>query len=722
MHSPDSRTVDDPSISSQPIANTLGSDGQPSITRVKLRRRATDINRKRQLLGALLLASVTATVVFAARAIEPHASLSTAGASKLAHDTEVTTQVGTRFLAPAGWTLHSGGDVTWLSPPEANAWVAAVDARGSTADAALADAWSRLGRTPDAPLRLSTPGAARDGWTQIASYRYDTPAAQNRLLSASVFGRDGAWTVFFVDMPLDVADRRRSQLALINGRIMPTGHVRESFEGRIPRQLGEAEVRQLNAFIADARQQLGIPGVAMGLLQGGRVVYAGGQGLRAEGSPETVDEKTLFLVASNTKAMTTMMLARMVDAGRLQWDMPVVRAWPSFRLGSDDASRKIEVRHLLCACTGLPRQDYPWLMEFTGRDAEDVVADLRDVVPTTAFGQLYQYSNPLAAAGGYLGARIAHPDQPLGNGYDNAMHEEVFAPLGMRSTTFDFDQALAGNHASPHAWDAQGRVALVDLGVNRSIVPVRPAGGAWSNVEDMLRFVSVELARGRLPDGKRYVGADALLARWAPQVALGAEASYGMGLVIDRSGGVRSVQHGGSMPGYQTGMLWLPEHDVGIVLLTNADNGAALMGLMRRRLLEVLFDGRPMAAGELAAAAARLSTSAAAERRSLTVPAPAPVVDTLEGTYRNALLGPMELRREGGRTIVDFGEWRSEVGTRHNSDGTSTLVTVDPGTDGYELIVEDSPQGARLVLLESQHRYVFERADATKAMARQGEG
>jgi len=642
-----------------------------------------------------------------------------AARAPLAADTGMSTAGGTRYMAPAGWAVERGADVTWLMPPEDDAWVAVVDARGVTAEAALDDAWSRLGRSPGVAVRLATTSAPRDGWTHLGTHLYDTPAAENRLLRASVFGRDGAWTVFVAQMPLDVADRRRSQLALIGGRILPAGQVRESFEGRTPRAIGAREIAQLNAFIADARARLGIPGVAMGLLQDGRVVYAGGQGVREQGQPDPVDEKTLFLVASNTKAMTTMMLARLVDAGRLQWERPVKDVWPAFRLGSEDASKRVEIRHLVCACTGLPRQDYPWLMEFAETTPEDVVARLRDVVPTTAFGELYQYSNALAAAGGYVGAHLAHPGQPLGTAYDRLMQDEVFDPLGMRSTTFDFDRALAAAHASPHAQDAQGRVSVVDMGLNRSIVPLRPAGGAWSNVDDMLRFVRTELARGQLQDGRRYLSADALTARWKAQVALGADAAYGMGLMTDRSGGVTSLQHGGSMLGYQTGMLWLPDHGVGIVLLTNADNGAALMGLMRRRLLEVLFDGEPLAAQELVATAARLDAAAAAVHRGLRLPADG-IARDLVGDYRNPELGPMQVRREGERTFVDFGEWRSEVGTRQEAGGAASLVTVAPGAEGYEFIVEASPTGPRLVLLEAQHRYVFEqdrRAAAAVASA-----
>ena len=95
-----------------------------------------------------------------------------------------------------------------------------------------------------------------------------------------------------------------------------------------------------------------------------------------------------------------------------------------------------------------------------------------------------------------------------------------------------------------------------------------------------------------LPDGKRYIPEAALLARRAPQVSIGKDATYGMGLEVDTTYGVPVVHHGGSMIGYNSDMMWLPEHGVGAVILTNSDPAARSCGPFRRKLLEVLFDGK----------------------------------------------------------------------------------------------------------------------------------
>ena len=125
------------------------------------------------------------------------------------------------------------------------------------------------------------------------------------------------------------------------------------------------------------------------------------------------------------------------------------------------------------------------------------------------------------------------PTLELGAAYDRAMQAHVFDPLGMKDTTHDFAIAQRGNFAVPHAPDVDGRMALAEGRANLSVVPVRPAGGAWSTVSDVIRYVAMELAEGKLPDGTRYVSKDALFARRAPQVAVGIDVTYGMGLFVD---------------------------------------------------------------------------------------------------------------------------------------------------------------------------------------------
>ena len=375
-----------------------------------------------------------------------------------------------------------------------------------------------------------------------------------------------------------------------------------------------------------------MPGVAVGLIQDGKVVFADGFGVRELGKPEKLDADTLFMVASNTKALTTLMLGKLVDAEKLTWETPVTTLLPSFRLGDAATTAQVRVKHLICACTGLPAAGLRVAVRVRGATAESALDTLGTMQPTSEFGEMFQYSNPLAAAAGFVGGHVAYPDLELGAAYDEAMRTLVFEPLGMKATTFDYAQALSGNHATPHAPDVDGEPAVAAMDVNYSVIPVRPAGAAWSSVRDMLTYVAMELADGKLPDGQQYIsqGDAARAARAAGADRQGRHLRHGS----DGGHGVREpvVHHGGDMIGFHSDMMWLPEHGVGAVVLTNGDPGWIMRSVFQRKLLEVLFDGRAEADAEVEAQAKTFYEGLAAERKLLTVPADAAEAWNLQRT------------------------------------------------------------------------------------------
>jgi CubicO group peptidase (beta-lactamase class C family) len=437
------------------------------------------------------------------------------------------------------------------------------------------------------------------------------------------------------------------------------------------------------------------------------VVFADGFGVRQLGRSDKPDADTLFMIASNTKALTTLMLAKLVDEKKFTWETGVTDLLPSFKLGNSETTSRVLVKHLICACTGLPRQDYEWIFRFRGVTPEGAMATLATVQPTSKFGEMFQYSNLLAGAAGFVGGHVAFPELELGASYDQAMQTRVFAPLAMTSTTFDYARALSGNHASPHAPDIDGKPAAGLMEVNYSIIPLRPAGAAWSSVRDMLKYVSIELAEGKLPDGKMYISRGALLARRERQVTIGKDETYGMGLMIDSTYGTPVVHHGGDMLGYHSDMMWLPEHNVGAVILTNSDPGWLLRTKFRRKLLEVLFDGKHEADAELASEGKSFFAQLAADRKLMTVPPDAVEAGKLAPHYFNAALGDIKVIRQGPATTFDFGEFKSEVASRRNPDGTVSFLTTVPGFTGFEFVVGSS-QNRTLVVRDAQHEYVFD--------------
>jgi CubicO group peptidase (beta-lactamase class C family) len=624
----------------------------------------------------------------------------------LAADTPRTTVEGNKFIAPAGWRIEVRGPATILQPPEGGSQIALVDVHAKDADSAVAMAWAAY--RPDAkwPLKVTNEFPDRDGWSNIRDYTYQTSPNDKRDVAASARRRGDTWTVVLYDMEQAVGEKRGGQVALIFSRLLPKGYERETFAGKPARKLDATRIAELSAFVESGRQKLGVPGVSIGLVQDGKVVFAGGFGVREIGTAAKPDADTLFIIASNTKALTTLMLAKLVDEGKLAWETPVTTLMPSFKLGNPDTTTRVLVKHLICACTGLPRQDYEWLLQYQGVTPEGALKTLATIQPTSKFGEMFQYSNSLASAAGFIGGRVAFPKLELGAAYDEAMQTRVFRPLGMTATTFDFQRALAANHATAHAPDIDGKPTRAVMDINYSVIPLRPAGGGWSNVRDMLKYVQMELDEGMLPDGNRYIARDTLLARRTPQVSIGQDVTYGMGLVVDTKYGTPVVHHGGDLIGYHSDMIWLPEHNVGAVILTNADPGWALRGPFQRKLLEVLFDGRPEADADVAAQAKSFFEQLAADRKLLTAPAAAADAGSLASRYANDALGEITVHHMGAATIFDFGEWKSEVASRHNPDGTVSFLTVAPGIIGLEFVVGPGPKPS-LILRDAQHEYVF---------------
>jgi hypothetical protein len=230
------------------------------------------------------------------------------------------------------------------------------------------------------------------------------------------------------------------------------------------------------------------------------------------------------------------------------------------------------------------------------------------------------------------------------------------------------------------------------------------------------RYVEMELAKGMLPNGKRLVSEENLLARYKPHVVVGEDVTYGMALMVETRYGVPVVHHGGDLAGYHSDMIWLPDHGVGAVILTNADSGVLIRGPLLRRLLEVLFDGRPEAEELLKVAAAQRKAAIAKERERLTVPADPIAVAKVAARYGSPALGSVRVLTEKNATVFDVGEWRSAVASRKNDDGTISFITIDPTLAGFEFVVADQDGKRRLITRDAQHEYVFtEEAAAAKS-------
>ena len=652
--------------------------------------------------------STALSMALAACVLSPAPAFATAGVTQApAEDTPAATPAGTTFVIPDGWASEQREHAVLLMPPEADgSRIAIIDATAAEPDAAVAEAWKLLGLDPK--LVVATDGAPRNGWEQRRFYEYDIPQNAKRVINASAMRKGTTWTVAVADVDQAIAEKRGSEFGKIFQRLFPAGYSRESFAGRQAHSLDAARLAKVADFIEKMRQDFEVPGVAIGIIEDGKVLMSRGFGVRELGKPETVDGDTRFMIASNTKPLTTLMLAKLVDAGKLDWNAKAVDVYPQFKLGDKATTDQVLVKHLICACTGVPRQDFEWLFEGEKQTPQTVMATLGTMQPTSKFGELFQYSNPMAAAAGFIGGQVAYPGSELGAGYDRAMQALVFDPLGMANTTFDYAKAQTGNYAVPHGWDINRKVQVMDMRLNDTIVSSRPAGAAWGTVNDLLKYVQMEIDRGQLPDGSRYISEAALMERREPQIAVGADGHYGMALFVDNTYEIPVIDHGGDMGGFHSNMMWWPAQKVGAVILTNSDEGVNMRGPFKRYLMELMFDGKAEAVATAAASDKGNTEAFNAFIKLLQWPADMKAVDGLASRYHNAALGELVVKREGGRAVFDVGSFQSAVATQPQEDGSLAFVTIDPSAAGFPFVRADKDGVRRLVVRDGQHEYVFE--------------
>ena len=613
------------------------------------------------------------------------------------------------LLVPEGWTVVRDGGTVAITAPEGDATIALVAIpSAANGEEAVAQAWARFDPAFDRVVRLAVDQPDRDGWTDTKVVNYETSPAEKLVLQGVALKSADGWTAILVRGAQATFAKRGGQLGQMLGSLRPKSFAKESFAGKTAHKLDDLRILQIKDFVATSMDQLGVPGVGLALIQDGRIVWEGGLGVKEAGTTALVDENTQFMIASNTKGMATLLLSTLVDEGRLKWDQPVTEVYPEFRLGSDETTAKTLVRHLVCACTGLPRKDMEWIFN-TRPDtpAKNAFEQLSATEPTSGFGEVFQYNNLMASAAGYVGAHIVHPDMELGAAFKSAMKERIFGPLGMTRTTFDTAEVMKGNWAKPHDFDIDDRIAPAAMDLNLAMEPFLPAGGAWSTAHDMALYVINELEEGVLPNGGRLVSAESLLARRAHNVPTGEASWYGMGLFDDQTYGVSVIQHGGSLVGYKSNWFAVPAADAAVVILTNSDAGQGLLGSLSRRFLEVLYDGKPEAAENVASLVERRDIALAKFRSEIDNPGNPEVLGSLADRYANAALGPLTVRREGGRTYLQSTTIASEVTTKKNEDGTYSIVMISPGLRGSGILVGSKDGKRTLTLDDGQHEYVW---------------
>jgi CubicO group peptidase (beta-lactamase class C family) len=623
-------------------------------------------------------------------------------------DTPVKNESGVQVTVPAKWHFTRHEEYWVLEEPAKEMWIAVVEVEAEKPAEAVKKAWKETRPDFDLPVERTLSPPPKDGWDAITQINYDAPTEQRRGVFAVVRSKGNKHWVMLVDGKAAAFSRRGAQMGTIISSLKVPGVEEESFADKKANTLDKARLQKLESFLEEARKKLQVVGAAMAIVQGGKIIYTKGFGKRKKGGRRPVTPKTLFMIGSMTKSLTTMMMAKLVDQGKFDWETPVTKVYPEFALADMELARKCRMKHTVCACTGMPRQDMEFLFEFTGADAEKRMKLLASMKPTTGFGETFQYSNLMVSAGGYAAAHAAYPKLKLNRAYRRAMKAHLFGPAGMRNTLFDVRRVRRMNHAFPHSRSLRLEYRPIPVRYEQSVVSVGPAGGAWSNVGDMARYLLLELHRGKSSRGRRLVSESNVTKRWKPQARISEKAYYGLGVVIQKPHGVTQIGHGGGTLGFNTNMFFLPDHDVGVVILTNSNGASAFLSLVKRRFMELLFDGEAQAAKRLGFSVQEIEKT----RKQIaekTVFAPKKSwLSKHAGTYENPGLGKVTVRVTKGNGYLDAGEWKAKVSRYKEKDGVEKIKIGAPLT-GLEFVPGRTKDGKRTLTLHAgQHSYVFE--------------
>lgn len=442
-----------------------------------------------------------------------------------------------------------------------------------------------------------------------------------------------------------------------------------------------------------------LPGLAVGVVESGEVIYARTAGETRAGSGEKITADTLFKIASNSKAMTTAMLARLVDAGRLTWTDKVTQHLPVFRMVDPWVTREIQLRDLLIHNSGL-RAGAGDLMLWPEPNAftrADVLAGLAHLKPAYSFRSRYDYDNLLYIVAGEVGAAAG------GASYEALVRREVFEPLALkRCRVGEFRRNDVGNVAQPHMRDKDHNVVIREDGAVIPDIASAAAGGIRCSLNDMLTWTRAWLAPDT-PDarsGKPWLSRAQREAVWTAQMPMGLGArqrawdkahysAYGYGWRLSDVDGTQKVSHTGTLAGMYSVLTLLPEKNVGFVVLINGDGGEARTVLNQALVKRWSAPDENVDVAKLADELARERGPAVAQKPVDAKREPVRPRDARAwtGVYEDAWFGNVSICPEGRKVI--FAAQKSprlkgpvlRVGERLLVDWTDASVDAEPWLD-----------------------------------------
>lgn len=478
-----------------------------------------------------------------------------------------------------------------------------------------------------------------------------------------------------------------------------TGHVRAEPlraqpEAYVPPQSNRARVdvglAALDGIVADAMARTGVPGIAVAVVYDGAPVYVRGFGVREVGRPEPVDADTVFMFASVSKPIASTIVAVEVGRRRLGWRDPIRRHLPRFALSDPYVTANATVADMLSHGSGL-RRGQGDALEDLGFD-QGTILDRLALPPLDPFRSSYNYDNFGFTLGGLAASAAA------GTTWEELADVDLFRPLGMTRSSYRHADFLAHeNRARLHVREGDGTIGATTwvAKYDRDPDPQAPAGGASGSVNDIARFLMLQLGAGTV-DGRELVDPTALAVTHAPHRATGPPRTplsrgdfYGLGWNVgyDARGRVTLGHSGAFYLGAATRIDLIPGEGLGIAVLTNGEP-VGVAEAIAQGFLDVVEDGAPtvdwpgFAGRAFAAMRAAEAAPFAGYGEPPTTVRPAGSPADYVGRYAGAYLGTVEVRQEDDALTLRMGPESKRVVRPLTHRDADTFTFRPPGENG----------------------------------------
>jgi CubicO group peptidase (beta-lactamase class C family) len=339
---------------------------------------------------------------------------------------------------------------------------------------------------------------------------------------------------------------------------------------------------EIDSLVERTLRTFDVPGIAVCVIKDGKVVHSKGYGVRSLDTKQPVDEHTLFGIASNSKAFTTAALGMLVDEGKLSWDDKVRKYIPEFKLYDPYVTEEFTIRDLLChrSGLGLGAGDLMFFPDSSDFTIPDIIHNLQFLKPVASFRSTYAYDNNLYIVAGEVVARVS------GMSWEDFIEKRIMGPLGMTHSAASYDRLRDSSDVIDGHAPVDGTVQVIAR--SRSKVD-HAAGGIYSCISDLSKWVELHLDSGKYgPDSVRLFSRAVWQERWAPQTILRVNgpgtykthfAGYALGFVVNDVMGYKQVSHTGGLEGMVTQITMIPELRLGIIVLTNQQEGLAFQAI-----------------------------------------------------------------------------------------------------------------------------------------------